>query len=593
MATSVLSSHFRRSRPSSLLPFLAQLINPSRLPLPPHATLPSPPFDTCTSHFRTRFNSQVLLGNFHLRAFSTFLPDDDSETGQLGDNLGSELQVESELLNGIDQLTAVGSSGDDSIFPVRAVISMLDGFHDLTGLPCVTMPSASLEIPATDYIYQSSIFLIQLLLDPLIDSQVDDHSFLYFRSQNRTTSAANFTTSQVTKDSRVSPYILLFLHFAQLGHGYVYDLVLDFLSLVPCFFLWMISIRRMSLDGHPGFNCGGALWFQDLTELPHGWSGFIFPLLIAGLHHANVKICLKKIVGQEGSFVAFLADLNKWSLEFQMLPIALIGFALPQQLTLRHPTVLAKLGLQHNNSKKEDSEKSGAPKMIPLDSTVLQDKSIPITASEETSASKTASSDSPEKWFKIPAENLSPRELTAISGQLQSNGDNESAILLLRLALDKDAEYVRALVLMGRFLLQKKLNAEAMEYFERAISKLCLAGQPTEVEDVDLLILASQWAGVACERQVKLKLLVYVKALGHFVFEQGKRVEGLVHFERVANLEEPEDAACKAHYFDGLLLLASTLYDAGQKDEAAKYLRLVVAYNPAYTKFLEVCERQG
>ncbi|MCI40017.1 ALBINO3-like protein, partial [Trifolium medium] len=34
-----------------------------------------------------------------------------------------------------------------------------------------------------------------------------------------------------------------------------------------------------------------------------------------------------------------------------------------------------------------------------------------------------------------------------------------------------------------------------------------------------------------------------------------------------------------------------TLYDGGQKAEAAKYLRLVVAYNPGYKKFLEQCEQ--
>lgn len=31
------------------------------------------------------------------------------------------------------------------------------------------------------------------------------------------------------------------------------------------------------------------------------------------------------------------------------------------------------------------------------------------------------------------------------------------------------------------------------------------AGHPTESEDIDLLIVASQWAGVACIRQVKLQ----------------------------------------------------------------------------------------
>lgn len=35
---------------------------------------------------------------------------------------------------------------------------------------------------------------------------------------------------------------------------------------------------------------GGALWFQNLTEYPHGVLGPIFPLLIAGLHYANVQV---------------------------------------------------------------------------------------------------------------------------------------------------------------------------------------------------------------------------------------------------------------------------------------------------------------
>lgn len=45
-------------------------------------------------------------------------------------------------------------------------------------------------------------------------------------------------------------------------------------------------------------------------------------------------------------------------------------------------------------------------------------------------------------------------------------------ILSTRLALDKDPEYVRALIVMGQTLLQKGLPAEASEYLERAISKV-------------------------------------------------------------------------------------------------------------------------
>ncbi|CAK9156326.1 unnamed protein product [Ilex paraguariensis] len=101
--------------------------------------------------------------------------------------------------------------------------------------------------------------------------------------------------------------------------------------------------------------------------------------------------------------------------------------------------------------------------------------------------------------------------------------------------------------------------------------ELFLAGPPKEVEDVDLLILASQWAGVASVRQ-------------------GKNAEGIEHLERVARLKEPENSKSKAHYFDALLLLASALYKEGRKAEAAKYLRLAAAYNPAYNVYLEQCE---
>lgn len=40
------------------------------------------------------------------------------------------------------------------------------------------------------------------------------------------------------------------------------------------------------------------------------------------------------------------------------------------------------------------------------------------------------------------------------------------------------------------------------------------------------------------------------------VFEQGKSAEGIVHLERVAQLEEPDEPSSKTHYFEGLLLLS-------------------------------------
>ncbi|KAH1199833.1 ALBINO3-like protein 2, chloroplastic [Glycine max] len=354
-------------------------------------------------------------------------------------------------------------------------------------------------------------------------------------------------------------------------------------NMVPCFFLWMISIRKMSLDGHPGFDCGGALWFQNLTELSHGYSGFIFPFLIAGLHYVTVQISFRKpLVAETRDIFDLLAKFYKQYLDFLTIPIAITGFCIPQgsqlywvtnssltliqQITLRHPAVLAKLGLL-DNSQKGASEQIAASKTAP--SPGLQDN-IPTAATKETVSPEKNPLDSPEKWHRIPIEEMSPKELLAVP--FLNSDDKESAIPLLKLALDKDPDYVRALVLMGRVLLLKHVNDEANEYFERAISKLSLAGHSADAEEVDLLILSSQWAGIACERQ-------------------GKRAEGRAHFERVANMQEPEDPTSKGYYFDGLLLLASTLFDAGQKAEAAKYLRLVVAYKPGYKKFLEQCEK--
>ncbi|KIO47711.1 hypothetical protein SQ11_15825, partial [Nitrosospira sp. NpAV] len=77
-----------------------------------------------------------------------------------------------------------------------------------------------------------------------------------------------------------------------------------------------------------------------------------------------------------------------------------------------------------------------------------------------------------------------------------SREEKDQAVLLLKLALERDPEYVKAMVVMGQTLMQKGLMEDAIEYLELAISKLSLAGHPTEVENVDLLILSSQWAGV-------------------------------------------------------------------------------------------------
>ncbi|KAG6703279.1 hypothetical protein I3842_07G076000 [Carya illinoinensis] len=543
MATSKLFHRLRRSPAPSLVPILssARLSNllPSPIPVPsspaPHSSHPRNP------RFLPPLNPTASFHLFHSRSFSSHLPDD-SELGRLGSDPCAEAAAELELLNaGLGKVTEaeLDVTVDDSILPVHWVISMLDGYHDLTGFPWwIVIASSTLALrvallPVLICRLNKLKKIAELLpkLPPPLPPPLSGRSYI-----------DQFSLFYKEKRASGCPSFLWFLAYSCIQ--------------IPCFLLWMTTIRRMSLDHHPGFDCGGALWFQNLTEFPHGVSGPIFPLLIAGLHYINIQVSLgTSSVGKGNGLLGLLAKYYKFCLDIFTLPLFFIGYCIPQgslvywvtnssisviqQLSLRHPAVRAKLGLPDKDAPTVD------PGITPIDS--------------------------PIKQGKVSVQSLSPKELLALSVKLLAKGQKESAIPLLRMALDKDPEYTRAMIVMGQTLLQNGQLVEATGYLEGAISKLILAGDPTSVEDVDLLILSSQWAGVACIRQ-------------------GKKAEGIVHLERVASMKEPEEATCKAHYFDGLVLLGSALYNEGRKTEAAKYLRLAAAYNPAYNEYLEECE---
>lgn len=333
----------------------------------------------------------------------------------------------------------------------------------------------------------------------------------------------------------------------------------------PCFLLWMTTIRRMSLDHHTGFDCGGTLWFQNLTELPHGVLGAIFPLLIAGLHFVNVQVSFRTTsAGKVTGLFGFLVKSYKFYLDVLTLPILVAGFCVPQgssvywltnssltliqQLCLNDPRVRNHLGLPDTQG--------------PVTAADTQDVGAAVTLL-----------DSSRKQRKISIRNRSPHELVILSIQLLAKGHKDRAVVLLRLALEKDPEHVRALIVMGQTILQEGMLAEATEHLERAISRLFLMGHPTEVEEVDLLIVASQWAGSS-----------YI--------QQGKYAEAMIHFDRLGRMKEPEDARSKAHYYDGLVMLASALTNEGRRVEAAKYLRKAVAYDPANKVYLEQLENE-
>ncbi|CAM8960145.1 unnamed protein product [Rhodiola kirilowii] len=448
----------------------------------------------------------------------------------------------------IVEQVANSSAEGDYILPVRALISLLDGYHDLTGLPwwiilcssTLALRIALLPLLALQFAKLKRIQQLFPQLPPPFPPLFSGKSYIdqltLFRKKRREIGCPSF---------------LWILAAASVQ--------------IPCFLLGMTTIRKMSLDHHPGFDCGGILWFENLTDYSHGAFGCIFPTVIATLHYANVKISFEKASARKiTGLLDLLASYYKTYLKILTLPIFVAGFCVPQgslvywvtnsscsviqQLSLKHPAVRSAMGLPENASRVV-TEKFEALQDVP-EIKLLNQK-------EERTVS---------------AHDLTPEDLLKLSVKYLSEHKRERAIPLLRLALQKDPEYVMASIILGQALLQEGLLEDAADYLERTVSKLLINGDPLEPEKVDLLILASQWAGIAL---VKLN----------------KKAEGIIHLQRLASIDEPDDPKSKAHYYDGLVLLSSALLDNGQREEAAKHLRKAVVYNPAYQELLDQCEK--
>ncbi|KAI3976319.1 hypothetical protein MKX01_021861 [Papaver californicum] len=281
---------------------------------------------------------------------------------------------------------------------------------------------------------------------------------------------------------------------------------------------------------------GGALWFQNLTQIPHGPFAATFPILIAGLHYVNIQLSFR------GSSVGKVTG---------------VMGKLSESLSLQHPTLREKLGLPDKNA------------------------SVKRVTSSSTDNLEITYLGKPEQ--RVNVQNLSPDEILSLSVQLLSKGHHDRALPLLRLALEKDPDHVRSMVVLGQSLIQKQWLPESIGVLEHAVRKV--GGQPAKEEEVDLLILASAWAGVTNIKQVISTFRTIICLLLFVLLEKNK--EGLEHLERITQIEEPVDPKGKAHYFDGLVLLSSALFNEGRKVEAEEYLRKVVAYDPSKNDLLQ------
>ncbi|KAJ4890560.1 ALBINO3-like protein 3 [Raphanus sativus] len=439
----------------------------------------------------------------------------------------------------------IGASHDSL---TRHVISLLDSYHDLTGLPWWVV------------IASSTVAFRTALLPVLILQRKQTKTISQFLPK-----LPPFWPPKGSGRSVVEQLMLFRNERKALGCPSFFWIPAYFSIQISCFFMWITSIRRMSLDHHPGFDTGGTLWFQNLTEIPNGLYGPIFPFLIAALHYTNTRIAFSASSVHKVDKFAELAKTYKIFLNFLTFALYFLAFQMPQgsllywstnlsfsiaqQSIIKHPVVSAKLGLQGDDTVQK---KAGNPMLTNIEEAKLTDSS--------------------SKGGLISGHDLTPKELVALSAKYLSGGQKEKSIPLLRLALEKDPEYLQAMVILGQALYQKEQFAEAAKYLERAASKL-IDACPTEVEEVDLLIVASQWAGVSNIRQ-------------------GKTSEGITHLERVANMEEPDDPKSKAHYLDALVLYSSAIFNEGRREEAAKCLRRVVAYDPSFQELLKQCEEE-
>ncbi|KAM0878042.1 hypothetical protein ACQ4PT_035126 [Festuca glaucescens] len=454
---------------------------------------------------------------------------------------------------------AVGSDGCGlSGFCMGTVVDAIDGFHSLTGLPwwiTISLSTVAMRLvilPALVLQFQKTAKIGQLFrklpppLPPPLSGRSYRDQYSLFQKKRRELGCPSFLWN--------------FAYFS-----------VQF----PCFILWMASIRSMCLSNHPGLDNGGILWFHNLTEFPHGALGPVFPILVAGLHYLNIQTShTKELPGVLG----LLAKYYKIYLDILSIPLFLIAYVVPQgsliywttnglfsvaqQLSLRNDVIRKMLGLPDigahsgNASPKSVLEGQKAMQQWPLGGTPMQ--------------SKLGSSDNETPKFMFEnstimeenvSESSSPEELLQQALQYLQTGCQDQAIPLIKTAIEKNPDLSECLIGMGQMLFQNKLFAESAVCYDHAI--------PMIKEQDPLLILAYFGAGLS--RQ-----------------QQGDNETAIKLLQRIAELKEPEKN--KQCYFQGFIVLASILLNEGRNSEAAKYLRLAMAYDPAAERLLKECE---
>ncbi|KAH0466764.1 hypothetical protein IEQ34_004002 [Dendrobium chrysotoxum] len=530
------------------LRYSCRLLAPGVLP-PPSPSLSN--FSSIIPFHRRNFGANAhhassyspLFSNYMgQRAFSWFtwrnsMEIDEIEEDSGGSSVGRLELNSNEVFETAPEPPSVSSTASSQIsenvfgentwydYPIQAVVSMLDGFHDFTGFPWwVTISVSTLALRAS--------------LLPVLILQLKK------MAKFGALSAASISTSPVRKE------------FSRTISVISYEKKGTWLSLifVELCILYSPVPMLFAMDEQHSED-GGTLWFLNLTDYPSGIPCFTFPTLIAGLHYINVQISFQtiKIANLQG-VLGLLAKFYKLYLDILSIPLFLVGFYIPQGslvywVTNSSLTLIQQLCLKNPNVRNQ----LGLPNLMePVKNRVA-------TENEHNSAAYSE--------VLIPIEAVPPKKLLELALKDMAAGDPDKALILLRTTIEKDPELVQALVAIGQILCSKKLFEEAAENFELAIHKLSYIKE----EEIGLLLLSLFGAGVSR-------------------IWQGKNSDGIEHLKKIAELREPDSPMDKACYYRGLVMLGSTLFQLGEKSEAAKYLRIAATYDPGVNAYLKECE---
>lgn len=418
--------------------------------------------------------------------------------------------------------------------PVDAVAAILDGFHNVTGVPWwITIVG--------------STFVLRAALFPLTVTQLQKASMLA-RLGSQLPSPIPPPGSGVTLASQ---YQIFTKRRLELGAPSPAWLVAVPLIQVPLFILWIVSVRQMAMSGHPGFDCGGVLWFTDLTVPVQGALGALFPLTVAVTYFTNLQLSFKGMEQQKG-VMGTVMKFYKWWLEAATIPAFIFGFYLPQgvfmywitnnccslaqTVALRQPQIREVLGLPSLGELAKLRTPSAPPPPSPPQGPQEESYELKLDA----------------------VQNMSPDDLLVLAANCVSIQKEDEALQVLHFTVDKFPNMPEAFLALGRIYSKRQAWSKASEYHGHALRK---------TDKKELVIAASLGAGVA-------------------MYNLGQRTEAIKIMSVMTTFDPPPDSLSQHRYFKALVTLGSVMSQEGLKVEALELLRKAAKYEPMVEKVM-------